>query len=100
MSCYIYRNNMKVVTSFRIYLAELILNNCINEDVAGWKLASDGMLIHLDDYSPSVFRPLKYKPRTKGGCALIYRLGLTMNDKPYINCGTRIVKADWLRMFV
>ena len=49
MSCYIYRNNMKAATSFRICPAELILNSCINEDVAGWKLASDDMLIY-DNY--------------------------------------------------
>lgn len=49
MSCYIYRNGMKAVTSFRICPAELILNSCINEDVAGWKLAEDNMFIY-DNY--------------------------------------------------
>ena len=50
-------------------------------------------------YTPNVLSLLEYKPRTKGGCALIYKLGLIMNDRPYIRCGVRIPKPDWLRLF-
>ena len=60
------------------------------------------MSMHRSDISyfgGVVYRRLKYKPRTKGGAGLIFRLGVIIDDTPFINCYTRLPKPDWLRLF-
>lgn len=44
------------------------------------------------------FYPLRYKPRTKKGMDLVFKIGLVENNMSYLECGTSLPTPDWLRI--